>query len=157
MRILIPSLILFILMSNSCRDVEKSYSDSNYSMVSEGNDGDYSYVRNYVHRDDSRLTKKEIFLDSTFSTMLGKFFYQDSVLNGPYVIYNQGLPTQEGYYVNGALQGERKMFKKGKLVQTAHFRQGVKADIWTEYEESGKIIRTQRYDFKGVLLEEKEY
>lgn len=139
----------------SCAQADScSYHPQNYRIVNIGEDDGFPFVKVYICDRDSTRKMKEIYFDSTYTTLGSRVYYLNNKGHGPFQIFSGKKLYREGSFLNGNYHGERKTYRDGVLFQKAYFDNGIKVGQWIEYDSNGKVRRMTNYNSNGEMQED---
>lgn len=136
------------------------FSESSYAPAGQGVDPDNTFNRFvivYKNSSDSNYRMKKVFLDSAYTQLLSKSFFQSGTPEGPFEMYAENRIILQGAYKNGKWDGDRKAYRNGVLVHKAHFTDGLRTGVWEEYGPQGQLRRRLTYSSSGALVSDVGY
>ena len=136
------------------------FDESNYIKVSQGTDpenADHQYVITYKNNQNSTYRLKKVYRDSSYTEIISKSFYKDSLQQGPFLIYSKGKMVLQGSYKNGKWDGERLTYLNEKLLQRAYYKEGVRIGTWEEYYAQGVLRSKITFDNTGKVVSDIKY
>lgn len=94
----------------------------------------------------------------TKGNLIAEYSYKGGAFNGwQRTYYANDVLKNEQFYINNIAEGAFKVFfSNGQLKENGLYKNGLKVGKWTEYDESGKLIRETRFK-KGKQVDEKNY
>lgn len=150
---------LLPLLSQAQSPDSSLFNESGYIQKRQGVDAESAgelYSILYRNTQDTTYFFKKTFLDSSYQQLHTKSFYWRDLLVGPYTEYKSEALTFQGYYKKGLLDGETITYNQGKIIQRAHYVDGVKTGLWEEFDLDGKPTRKITYDGRGHLISEEK-
>jgi antitoxin component YwqK of YwqJK toxin-antitoxin module len=150
----ILSLVLMLSLAGMCQG---AFSETNYSLVSQGSDSSGLHVKTYTSNLDASYRMKKMYLDSSATELISKSFYKSDILEGPITLYAKGDISLKGTYKNGKWDGERLTYRTNVLLQKAYYHEGVKTGTWDEFNVQGHLKRRISYDSAGNVTTDVRY
>ncbi|RYZ26626.1 MAG: hypothetical protein EOO10_15030 [Chitinophagaceae bacterium] len=149
----VPFIVLFCF--TACAQQEL-YNNKDYKEIWRGAEnlpdrGSISNVVIYKNIHDSDYALKKVYLDSSYSRLIGEHFYFKSTLHGPFKTYNPytGKLFQVGFYKNNLLDGLKITYRNEIIISKSYFKNGIKTGVWEEYNNKGRLIEKVFFDKDG--------
>lgn len=131
---------------------DSMFDEANYKEIARGAYPPYEYAVTYCYRNDSNYLLRKVYSDNQFNEIIGKLFFLNDTMNGPYEFYSSGSTISKGFKRMGKEDGEKYFYHPAGLVsQKAFYKNGIRNGVWEYFDVNGKLYKKEYYHSNGKV------